>query len=103
MRNFFGLTLVILSTIFAASLSSSRSVQADEFPTVIRLPDGWMPEGVVMGNGTTLYAGSRRHGGIYAVNVETGLGRVLYPGREGRFAAGLEFDARSGYIFASGG
>lgn len=102
MRRLLWLTAITLPLLIATSFAASPSVRADDFPTVLQLPDGWLPEGIAVGNGTTLYSGSRRHGGIYAVDLETGVGHVLVPGREGRAATGLKFDARTGYIFASG-
>lgn len=101
MRTLLWLTAVTLAILLGA-FGPISSAKADEFPTVIRLPDGWLPEGIAVGFGNTLYSGSRRHGGIYAVNLETGEGRVLAPGGEGRAATGLKFDTRTGYIFASG-
>jgi outer membrane protein assembly factor BamB len=86
----------------AAPFASAPSARADEYPAVLNLPDGWLPEGIAVGHNLTLYAGSRRHGGIFAVNLETGEGRILVQGTEGRVATGLKFDPRSGYIFAAG-
>lgn len=76
---------------------------AQTFPDVINLPNGWLPEGVVTGDGPVIYAGSRRNGAIYAADLRTGEGRILVPGVEGRIAVGLSYDPRSGYIFAAGG
>jgi hypothetical protein len=73
------------------------------FPEVIPLPDGFQPEGIAMGRGTTIYAGSTSSGAIYEANVRTGEGRILVPAHTGRAALGLKFDARSGYLFVAGG
>lgn len=75
---------------------------AQSFPEVIRLPDGWLPEGVVTGRGPVIYAGSRASGSIYAADLRTGEGRVLVQ-QSGRVAVGLSFDRRSNYIFVAGG
>lgn len=102
MRRALLLTAITLPLLLAVSIASSPTpARADEFPSVIQLPDGWQPEGIVVANGM-LYSGSRRHGGIYAASLETGLGQILVPGREGSSATGLKFDDRSGYIFAAG-
>jgi hypothetical protein len=70
---------------------------------VIQLPNGWLPEGIEAGRGNDLFAGSRRHGGIYKVDVSSGQGRILFAGVTGRVATGLAYDARTNLVFASGG
>lgn len=73
------------------------------FPEVIPLPDGFQPEGVVMGRGTTIYAGSLATGAIYQADVHTGAGELLVGPQTGRVSVGLAFDPRSGYLFVAGG
>lgn len=73
------------------------------FPEVIALPNGFQPEGVAMGRGTTIYAGSLATGAIYQADVRTGEGSLLVPPQPGRAALGLEFDTRTGYLFVAGG
>src|SRR5215217_966134 len=103
MHRFLGLLALALTLFAAGTLAPTLAVHAeDEWPAVLQLPDGWMPEGIVVGDGDILYSGSRRHGGIYAIDLKTGAGRVLYEGRTGGLATGLKFDSRTGYIFASG-
>jgi sugar lactone lactonase YvrE len=75
----------------------------ERFPEVIDLPDGFRPEGVVIGRGTTIYAGSLADGAIYAANLRTGEGEILVPGVSGRITVGLSYDRRSDTIFAAGG
>jgi sugar lactone lactonase YvrE len=70
------------------------------FPSVISLPNGWLPEGIAVGNGHTFYAGSRADGAVYRGDLRTGKGDVLVPGVAGRVATGLKF-AR-GKLFVSG-
>lgn len=69
----------------------------------IALPNGFQPEGVAAGEGTTLYAGSLANGAIYGADVATGEGSVLVEGESGRITVGLTFDARTGYLYAAGG
>src|SRR6476619_5797746 len=102
MRRFLGLIALTLTLFAAGTFAPTQTVQADDWPTVLQLPDGWMPEGIVVGDGNILYSGSRRNGAIYAIDLVTGSGRVLYEGRTGGLATGLKFDSRTGYIFASG-
>ena len=75
---------------------------ADLFPPVIPLPDGFAPEGVAVGYGPLLYAGSRQDGAIWRGDAITGRGAVLVPGAPGRSALGLEVDRR-GRLWVAGG
>lgn len=75
---------------------------ADLFPQVIALPDGFAPEGVALGYGPLLYAGSLQGGAIWRGDVVTGRGEVLVPGQEGQVAAGIEVDRR-GRLWVAGG
>ena len=72
------------------------------FPSIIDLPNGFYPEGIVSGNGNDLYAGSLYHGGIYKVDLRTGSGAMIVPAQSDRTAVGLDFDPRTNYIFVAG-
>ena len=76
---------------------------ASAYPEVIPLPIGFSPEGVVVGNGSDFYVGSLAGGAIYKGDLRTGAGGILVPGQEGLLAVGLAFDARSNYLYVSGG
>ena len=94
------------STLMLALLSTHEPalrLSATTWPATINLPDGWLPEGVVVGRGHVIYAGSRRHGAIYAADLRTGEGFVVVPPQQGRIAVGLAFDSRTNYIFVAGG
>jgi hypothetical protein len=73
------------------------------FPDIIALPNGFRPEGIVVGNGSDIYAGSLGTGAIYRADLRTGEGEIAVPPQGGRVAVGLSFDARSGYLFVAGG
>lgn len=92
-----------LIALLALALSGAATVQARAFPELIPLPTGWQPEGVALGRGTTIYAGSLATGAIYAADLRTGAGRVLIEGQPGRVAVGLALDRRSGYLYVAGG
>jgi len=73
-------------------------------PETIPLPDGFQPEGITLGHGSTAYVGSLASGSIYEVDLITGEGHTLVPGILGQsMAVGLDFDKRSGYLFVAGG
>ncbi|HEV2930972.1 MAG TPA: hypothetical protein VGW74_20005, partial [Propionibacteriaceae bacterium] len=75
---------------------------AATFPDLIRLPDGWLPEGIAAGRGSSLYVGSIPTGAIWTADARTGEGEVLVEGREGRAAIGIKVDKRN-RLFVAGG
>ena len=91
------LLLVVLS------FTSIGSTLAKSFPDVIPLPDGFQPEGIATGTGTTFYVGSIPTGAVYRGDLRTGEGEVLVQPQAGRAAIGLKYDDRSGLLFVAGG
>jgi sugar lactone lactonase YvrE len=73
------------------------------FPDVLPLPDGFQPEGIAVGRGTTFYVGSIPTGDIYRGDLRTGAGEVFIDAPEGRQAIGLKYDERTGLLFVAGG
>ncbi|MGH3244505.1 MAG: SMP-30/gluconolactonase/LRE family protein [Spirillospora sp.] len=71
------------------------------FPTTIRLPDGFQPEGIATGPGPFAYVGSMADGSIYRADLRTGRGKILSPG-PGTQALGMKTDAH-GRLFVAGG
>ena len=98
-RSFIALLLIVLS----ATMIGATSAQT--FADVIPLPNGFQPEGIASGNGTTFYVGSIPTGAVYRGDLRTGEGAVLVPPHEeeGRAAIGLKCDPRTGYLFVAGG
>lgn len=84
------------------SAAPAGATGTDLFPKVIALPNGWQPEGIATGRGTSFYVGSLRDGAIYRGSVLTGRGSVLVPGQPGRVAVGIEVDRRN-RLWVSGG
>jgi hypothetical protein len=70
---------------------------------VIQLPQGFQPEGIEVGKGTTFYVGSRVTGAVYRGNLRTGTGATLVPGGSGRTATGIELDPRNRLFVAGAG
>lgn len=91
------------SIFLAVTLSLTGLAFAQDNPETIALPNGYQPEGIAAGTGTTLYAGSLASGAIYQTDVTTGEGSVLAAGADGRITVGLTFDPRTGYLYAAGG
>jgi sugar lactone lactonase YvrE len=86
----------------AGQPASAGSPEAPPFPSVIALPDGFQPEGIATGRGTSFYVGSLADGAIYRGDVRTGQGDVLVSGTDGAVAVGTEVDRRN-RLFVAGG
>ena len=92
-------TLIV--TAIACALAASVAVAKTSFPEVIPLPNGWQPEGIAVGNGTTFYVGSIPTGAVYRGDLRTGKGSTLVQPASGRAAIGVEHDR--GRLFVAGG
>jgi hypothetical protein len=90
----------------AALLALSLAVQpalAGAFPAEIPLPDGFRPEGITDGTGTTAYIGSLANGAIVSVNVRTGAVDPFADGAVGRVTVGLDYEDGAHRLWAAGG
>ena len=82
----------------APSVSSDRAV----YPDVIRLPNGFSPEGIAFGEGTTFYVGSLATGAIFRGDARTGTGELIVPAQPGRSACGVKYDTRGNRLWVAG-
>jgi sugar lactone lactonase YvrE len=96
-RSLLALLLVALSLALIGGTSTAP------FTGVITLPDGFQPEGIASGTGTTFYVGSIPTGAVYRGDLRTGEGQLVVPVQTGRNAIGLKFDDRTGLLFVAGG
>lgn len=87
----------------ALSAMALAPAQAASFPEVISLPNGFNPEGITVGKGTTMYVGSLLSGAVYQFDARTGEGSILVQPQAGRVSVGMGFDPRTGYLFVAGG
>lgn len=109
MRTGLNLAATVAAVLAAATIAptASHSSQASSsgpsaaFPKVIHLPDGWGPEGIATGRGTSFYAASVFGGAIYAGDLRTGTGAVLVPPQSGHDSLGLKVD-RHNRLFVAG-
>jgi sugar lactone lactonase YvrE len=85
-----------------AALAAPAALAKGSFPAVIPLPDGWQPEGIATGRGTTFYVGSIPTGAIYRGDLRTGKGAVFIQGATGRAATGLKYDHNRLYVSGAG-
>lgn len=94
---------LIIILMLAFSFMTIAAAPAQAFPDVISLPNGFQPEGIASGNGTTFYVGSIPTGAIYRGDLRTGEGDILVQPQAGRNAIGLKYDARTGLLYVAGG
>ena len=93
--------VVVIAALTAAfAVVPMGTAAADQFPDTVPLPNGWQPEGIATGTGTTVYAGSLADGSVWKGDLRTGEGGILVDG-DGRPAVGLKFDR--GLLFVSRG
>jgi hypothetical protein len=91
-----------LTVAAAAAPAAAAGTHTTFFPEVIRLPNGWRPEGLVIGPGVTVYVGSLADGAIWRGNLFTGQGDVFIPGTAGQATTGLEFESTRNRLWAAG-
>lgn len=106
-RRIGALSALMLAVLMVAGAAPVRAHDTDfrpaGFPTRIDLPNGWAPEGVTAGRGTTVFAGSLVDGAIWKGDVRTGRGGLLVPGVAGNVAVGVEYEARTNRLWVAGG
>ncbi len=95
------LTIAIAGMLLLAAAAPAAAEPA--YPDVIQLPTAFQSEGIAIGTQHTFYAGSLADGTIVSGDLRTGEVEVLAPGAAGQLAVGMDYDARSGYLFVAGG
>jgi hypothetical protein len=93
----------VLGIVALLAAAAGPAAAAAPGPNRIDLPNGWAPEGITAGTGTTVYVGSLANGAIYQADVRTGDGSVLVDGIAGKLAVGVEYDAEVNRIWVAGG
>lgn len=92
----------LLGAAVAVLLLFATALPAGAASAVIVLPGASSAEGIATGNGNTFYAGDLFSGDIYRGDLRTGTASVFIDAPDGRMAAGMEFDARTGLLFVAG-
>ena len=85
------------------SAAMHAATRSRAFPDVIALPNGFWPEGVDFGRGSTFYVGSLATGAIFRGDARTGTGDLLVPAQPGREKVGLKYDERTNRLYVAGG
>jgi len=93
---------IALLILLALAVLLPGSATAGSLPETIRLPDGFQPEGIASGRGTSLFVGSLSTGAIWAGDARSRRGEVRVPPHEGRSAVGIKVDRRN-RIWVAGG
>jgi len=101
MRRLAAALVISLATV---AIFAAPAAAAAPFPSQIALPNGWQPEGIAAGRGTTAYVGSLATGAIARVNLRTGaVDPTFIAGSPGVVAVGLFYDRATNRLWVAGG
>jgi hypothetical protein len=81
----------------------ATAAPTNNFPDRINLPNGFFPEGIENGRGTSVFVGSIADGSIWRGDVRTGSGAVFAPGAAGRASIGIAYEASRNRLWVAGG
>jgi hypothetical protein len=95
--------LALLTGVFAVACTVAAIAVAAQGPERIALPDGYRPEGIAAGKGTSVYVGSIPTGRVLEVDTKTEAFEEVVPARDAHAAIGLKYDGRKDRLFVSGG
>jgi hypothetical protein len=97
--------VVLFIAVFAFVLAPWPATAAppDNFPDQIDLPNGFFPEGIESGRGTTFFVGSLIDGAILRGDLRTGSSAVLVPGATGRASLGIAYEVSRNRLWVAGG
>lgn len=93
-------TLIALAALLAGTTVGPAGAGAANFPDRIELPDGFAPEGIATGRGSSFYTGSLAGMGIWHGDYRTGTGDLLV--ESGGPFVGMKVDA-FGRLWVAGG
>ena len=101
-RILIALALVLSAAIAVPAVAhQGKGKSKNKRPDVIALPNGFQPEGIATGRGSSFYVGSIPTGDIWKGSLRTGEGSRLVDAPDGRSATGLKVDRRN-RLFVSG-
>jgi hypothetical protein len=97
--------LVGLLALLAVSpaVGASPAGQGGNLPARIDLPNGFFPEGIESGRGTSFFVGSLLDGSILRGDLRTGSTALLAVGAPGSASAGIAYEAGGDRIWVAGG
>jgi len=91
------------SPLWAQGEMSAQGQSMQKFPEIIQLPEGFAPEGIATGQGTSFYVGSLAGGAIYRGDLRTGEGEILVPQQQEEISVGMNVDESRNLLFVAGG
>jgi hypothetical protein len=103
-RRFVVLLIAVLAFVLAPW--PATAAPPGNFPDQIDLPNGFFPEGIESGRGTSVYVGSLIDGAIWRGDLRTGSGSVFTkPGDQGqgRISVGIAYEASRDRLWVAGG
>ena len=103
-RRFVVLFIAVLAFVLAPW--PATAAPPDNFPDRINLPDGFFPEGIESGRGTSVFVGSLVDGAIWRGDLRTGTGGVFTnpdDQGEGRVSVGIAYEASRDRLWVAGG
>jgi sugar lactone lactonase YvrE len=103
MPGFVALLGVLAFLAVSPAIGASPAGHSGSFPARIDLPNGFFPEGIESGHGTSFFVGSLLDGTIWRGDLRTGMGAVLAAGAPGRASAGIAYETGHNRIWVAGG
>jgi hypothetical protein len=101
-RLLLALTGLLALLAFSPAVGASTTERSGNFQARIDLPDGFFPEGIESGPGTSFFVGSMIDGAIWRGDLRTGSGTMLAPGAPGRASAGIAYEAGRDRLWVAG-
>ena len=103
MPRFMASVAVLAFLAFTPAVGASPAERSGNFPHRIDLPNGFFPEGIEHGRGTSFFVGSLLDGTILRGDFRTGSSSVFVAGTPGSAAAGIAYEAGRNRIWVAGG
>jgi hypothetical protein len=103
-RRFVVLFIAVLAFVLAPW--PATAAPPGNFPDQIDLPDGFFPEGIESGRGTSIFVGSLIDGAIWRGDLRTGSGSVFTNPEDqgqGRVSVGIAYEAARDRLWVAGG
>jgi hypothetical protein len=100
-RRFVVLFIAVLAFLLAPW--PATAAPSHNFPDQIDLPNGFRPEGIESGRGTSFFVGSLVDGAIWRGDLRTGSREELADGATGRVSVGIAYEASRNRLWVAGG
>ena len=100
-RRFVVLFIAVLAFVLAPW--PATAAPPGNFPDQINLPNGFFPEGIEGGRGTSFFVGSLIDGAILRGDLRTGSTAVLAAGAQNRASLGIAYEAGRNRLWVAGG